>query len=75
MKQMAKGKCIEKRASAKKIVYALCAMNDGTFQVQKLCENYDGKIKGGIRRTWRLVERGLNETEARWLFGKKVAAQ
>ena len=46
----------------------------GTFGVYKLCENYDGKVRGGIRKTWRVVASGLEYAAARNIFDRKIGA-
>lgn len=44
------------------------------FQVWKLCENYDGRVRGGISKTWRVVAKDLNLEAAKTLLSKKVGA-
>lgn len=41
------------------------------YQVFKLCENYDGKVRGGISKTWRVVAKDLSLEEAKELLKKK----
>jgi hypothetical protein len=68
-------KCIEKKANQKGTVFAL-VVNDAAYQsfsVLKLCENYDGKVRGGIRKTWRTVLASANEAAARELFTRRIA--
>jgi hypothetical protein len=43
-----------------------------SFGVFKLCENYDGKVRGGARQTWRYVEKDLTIDAARSLFFLKT---
>ena len=69
---MFRGKCIEKRANARKEVFALCEIFGKGFEVLKLCENYDGKVQGGIRKTWRVVKAGMTEIEAKTLLERKL---
>ncbi|KGC37670.1 hypothetical protein [Burkholderia pseudomallei] len=64
---------IERKANAKGVVFAL--VTDGaTWEVWKLCENYNGKVRGGISKTWRYVEKGMTEQAARAMFGRRTAA-
>lgn len=66
---MSTRKTLEKKANSKGIVFAL--VSDGsTFEVWKLCENYNGKVKGGIAKQWRYVQKGMSEVDARNLFNK-----
>lgn len=44
---------------------------DGSYKVYKLCSNYDGKVRGGIRYSWGLVAEGLTLDEAKILLNKK----
>lgn len=41
------------------------------YKVYKLCSNYDGKVSGGMRRSWGLVAKGLTLDEAKTLLEKK----
>ena len=41
------------------------------YQVYKLCSNYDGKVRGGIRHSWGLVAKGLTLNEAKALLNKR----
>lgn len=66
-------KCISKKASSSNVVFALVAGEAG-FEVWKLCENYNGKVRGGIERQWRYVEKNMTEQVARKLFDSRVAA-
>ena len=69
-------KCIAKLMNQKtKTIFALVNNGDDTFSVLKLCENYDGKVKGGIRKTWRYVVARNIEVCARDTFYKKVGPQ
>lgn len=47
--------------------------NTGKFAVCKLSENYDGKVRGGIRKSWCVVANGLEYDDARALFDRKTA--
>ena len=67
MNAQATRKAIAKRTNSKGITYAL--VTDGTmFEVWKLCENYNGNVRGGISKTWRYVKKDMLEQEARKLF-------
>ena len=43
------------------------------YQIWRLCENYDGKVRGGIRKTWRLSKDNLSLDQAKALLAKKSA--
>jgi hypothetical protein len=45
-----------------------------SFMVCKLCSNYDSKVKGGVRKTWRYIKNGKDLTidAARALFFLKT---
>jgi len=66
------GKAVSKLANKKGTVFALVAMTDGFWQVMKLCSNYDGKVRGGIRKTWRVAEKNMNEADARNLYSRRL---
>ena len=66
-------KCISKKANSKGAVFALVSGPEG-FEVWKLAENYAGHCKGGITRTWRYLQKGMNEDAALALFNRRVAA-
>ena len=44
---------------------------DGSYMVYKLCSNYDGKVRGGIRHSWGLVQKGMTLNEAKALLNKR----
>lgn len=44
---------------------------DGSYKVYKLCSNYDGKVRGGMRHSWGLVAKGLTIDEAKALLEKR----
>ena len=69
-------KAIAKAANRKGVVYALVDNADATFTVYKLCENYDGKVKGGISKQWRYVAGvdRVSEEKARVVYNRRVAA-
>lgn len=65
-------KTISKKANPKGVVFAL--VSDGTtWEVWKLCENYNSQVRGGIERRWRYVEKGMSESDARALFERRTA--
>ena len=65
-------KTVEKKTSKKGVTFAL--VTDGaTFEVWKLCENYNGKVRGGIEKAWRYIEKGMTEAAARALFARRSA--
>jgi hypothetical protein len=65
-------KTIEKKINKRGIVYALVA-DESTFSVWKLCENYNGQVRGGIAKAWRYVEKNLTEEAARKLYNRRAA--
>jgi len=79
------GKCIKKGSNKAGTVFALveyyddnktpealdCYDYDKTFAVFKLCSNYDGNVKGGIRKEWRVVKKG-NYSEMIDLYNKRL---
>jgi hypothetical protein len=42
------------------------------YMVYKLCNNYDGNVRGGVRKTWRYVADGLTLENAKALMEKRV---
>jgi hypothetical protein len=42
-----------------------------TFSVWACCENYSRGARGGIRRTWRYVEKGLDQDAALRLLDRR----
>ena len=68
-------KCIAKLMNQKtKTVFALVSDGGDAFSVLKLCENYNGQVRGGISKTWRTVVSGVDKTAARHCFYKKVGS-
>lgn len=66
-------KCIAKLMNKKtKTIYALVNNGDETFDVLKLCENYNGKVRGGISKTWRTIVSKVDGIAARHVFYNKV---
>lgn len=43
----------------------------GGYIVWRLCENYDGKVRGGISKTWRYVADNLSFKDAVDLMNKR----
>jgi hypothetical protein len=37
----------------------------GAYLIFVLCENYDGKVRGGIRKSWRLYKDSLTLDQAK----------
>jgi hypothetical protein len=60
-------KTVEIKTNSNGIKYGLVAIHtnlsadadDCTYAVYKLFENYNGKVRGGISKTWRYVEKNL----------------
>jgi hypothetical protein len=66
-------KCIAKLMNKKtKSIYALVDNGNDTFSVLKLCENYNGQVKGGISKTWRYVVSNVDKIAAKHSFYNKV---
>ena len=64
-------KVIRKKMNSSDDVYAL--VTDGqTYEVWKLCVNYDGNVKGGVRKTWRYIEKGMSKESAEKLFNRRT---
>lgn len=64
-------KTISKKANSKGVMFAL--VSDGlTWEVWKLCENYSRVCNGGISKTWRYVQKDMNEQDARQLFDRRT---
>ena len=57
--------------SDKGVIYAPGKSANG-YMVYKLCKNYDGNIRGGVRKSWRYVADGLTLEEAKALMEKRV---
>lgn len=65
-------KCIKKQVSKTGYVFAI--LTDGTtYEVWKLCKNYDGQCKNGERKTWRYVAKDLDSKAAEKLFYKRIS--
>ena len=57
--------------SDKGAIYAPGKSTKG-YKVYKLCKNYDGNIRGAVRKSWRVVADGLTLEEAKALMEKRV---
>lgn len=55
--------------------YAICAHRDGGFAVYVECSNYAGHVRGGIAKTWRLAEKGLDLVAAETLLARRCGAK
>ena len=62
---------IEVKTNSRGIKYCLASFGS-EFEVWKLCENYCRHTKGGIRKTWRFVERGMSLDGAQRLFKRRT---
>lgn len=62
---------VKKAMNDKGVVFAVVAEKD-SYEVWKLCENYDGQCRGGVRKTWRYLKQNMNRAEAFTLFNKRV---
>lgn len=63
---------LEKKTNSRGVTYALATANYNVFAVYKLCENYNGKIKGGIAKAWRYVQKDLPLDKAMALFATRT---
>lgn len=59
------------RKSNKGVIFAPGKSESG-YLIFKLCENYDGQVRGGMRKTWRYVADKLTLDEAKALFEKRL---
>lgn len=59
------------RKSTKGVVFAP-GQNESGYLIFKLCENYDGQVRGGIRKTWRYVADRLTLEQAKAEFEKRL---
>ena len=55
------------RKSKKGVIFAP-GKNEYGYMLFKLCENYDGQIRGGIRKTWRVCKDKLTLEQAKVEF-------
>ena len=64
-------KTVAKKSNDKGVMFAL--VTDGTtWEVWKLGENYSRECKGGMKKTWRYVEKDMTEAAARKLFERRT---
>lgn len=54
-----------------KAIFAPGQAEDGSYTIYKLCSNYDGSVRGGVRKTWRYVSKGLTLAQAKAVLNKK----
>lgn len=47
----------------------------GGYMIFKLCKNYDGKVHGGIRKTWRYTDSNLSYQDAIKIMNKKLGRE
>ena len=55
-----------------KAIFAPGQAEDGSYTIYKLCSNYDGQVRGGIRKTWRYTDKGLTLQQAKTILERKV---
>lgn len=60
------------RKSSKGTIFAPGQSADGSYMIFKLCENYDGQVRGGIRKTWRYVAEKMTLDQAKAEFEKRL---
>lgn len=79
-------KTIKSGTNSKGIKYALCwkykevvdsqnyiiQTEEKIYSVWKLCENYDGKARGGVSKSWRFVENNLTLEQATKLYDRRI---
>lgn len=56
------------KKSEKGVTYAPGKGANGKYMIFKLCNNYDGQVKGGVRKTWRYVAKDLTLEQAKIEF-------
>jgi hypothetical protein len=57
-------KCVAKAKDRNERTLALVDNGNGTWKVLVLCANYDGNCRGGMRHTWRVLnKRGETNTQ------------
>jgi hypothetical protein len=61
----------QKQANSKGVVFALVSGPEG-WEVWKFCENYSRECKGGVKKTWRYVQKGMTQSDAKKLFNRRV---
>jgi len=55
-------------APGKDDVSAVGYFDRADYRIYRLCSNYDGKVRGGISKTWRYVAKGLTLDQAKALL-------
>lgn len=66
------GKVVSKGTNKAGTVFALVSYTNGTYGVWKLCTNNDSNCAGGVRKTWRYVQKGMNLDDATKLFTRRL---
>jgi hypothetical protein len=59
------------RKSTKGIIFAP-GKNDRGYMIFKLCENYNGRVRGGVEKTWRYVAENLSLDQAKAEFERRL---
>lgn len=59
------------KKSKKGIVFAP-GKNDRGYMIFKLCENYNGRVRGGVEKTWRYVAENLSLDQAKAEFERRL---
>jgi hypothetical protein len=44
---------------------------DGGYSVWRLCENYEGSVRGGLVKTWRYIAKDLSHADAIDLMNRR----
>ena len=66
-------KAIKRGANAKGTIFAMVQYSDRSkYGVYKLCSNYCGNIKGGVRKSWRCVISKVSREEALALYERRL---
>ena len=65
-------KALQIKTNKRGIKYAL-VIDGNTYGVYKLCSNYCGHVRGGIKKTWRYVEKNMTLEAATVLFNRRGA--
>lgn len=71
------------RKNAKGVVFAFGRKDSldgkptemGGYMIWKLCENYDGKVRGGMRKTWRYTDENLSYEDAIKTMNRKLGRE
>ena len=61
-----------KKGKNKKGETIVLTYNGESYGVWRLCENYDGKVRGGISKTWRYIVTKTNKAEAEKVFNRRT---